>query len=294
MNAGDSRMYGKVDPRRRVLDRVLWTALWACTTTGCTLLRQPPAPAPAAPDCSQPLQEIARLQQALIDKDAEIGQLRAQQNVQAKELRQTTGEVARAEVKLRRLATEAGAASQLAEAEVALQSLTKSPPNGATAQRLQAQQLVAAGSAAFAQGDYGAAVEFAAQAQALVGMVKETQAASSARANGSRVPDCRCSADARRQPSARAAGTLRGDRRRAEARHAGLRARLPRRLVARTRRGQPRGLGVRRAVGGCTTLRGEMTPHRDGCSRRSAILMMTGCNLRRAVYAVPAIAFRLV
>lgn len=175
-------MYGKVDPRRRVLDRVLWTALWACTTTGCTLLRQPPAPAPAAPDCSQPLQEIARLQQALIDKDAEIGQLRAQQNVQAKELRQTTGEVARAEVKLRRLATEAGAASQLAEAEVALQSLTKSPPNGATAQRLQAQQLVAAGSAAFAQGDYGAAVEFAAQAQALVGMVKETQAASSARA----------------------------------------------------------------------------------------------------------------
>lgn len=182
MNAGNCRLYGKVKARRRVPGSLLWTALWACTTAGCTLLQPPPTPAPAAPDCSQPLREIARLQQALIGKDAEIGQLRAQQNVQAKELRQTTGEVARAEVKLRRLATQAGAASQLAEAEVVLQSLSKTPPNGATAQRLQAQQLLAAGSAAFAQGDYGAAVEFAAQAQAIVGMVKETQAAPSARA----------------------------------------------------------------------------------------------------------------
>lgn len=139
--------------------------------SGCALL-QPLAPAPVSVVCDQQDREIVRLQQTLTEKDAEIQQLRAQRNVQAKELKQTTGEVARAEVRLRRLATQADAASQLAEVEVALHGMqTKPLARSAAAQQAQAQQILDAAAASFAQGDYGAAVELAAQSQAIIEML---------------------------------------------------------------------------------------------------------------------------
>jgi hypothetical protein len=145
--------------------------LLAWILSGCALL-QPPAPPPAPVVCDQQDREIVRLQQSLTEKDAEIQQLRAQRNVQAKELKQTTGEVARAEVRLRRLATQADAASQLAEVEVALQGMqTKTLTRRAAAQLAQAQHILDAGAASFAQGDYGAAVELAAQSQEIIDMV---------------------------------------------------------------------------------------------------------------------------
>lgn len=139
---------------------------------GCALLQPPPPPPPQTTvACAEEEREIGRLQQALAEKDAEVRQLHAQQNVQAKVLEETAGEAARAEVKLRRLATQAGAASQLAEVEVALQGAHATHAERAGAQLMQAETILNAGSAAFAQGDYGAAVEFAAQARQVIDMV---------------------------------------------------------------------------------------------------------------------------
>ncbi|MBI5461749.1 MAG: SH3 domain-containing protein [Gammaproteobacteria bacterium] len=161
-------LYCRCTPRRG-LRAALPLLTWLLS--GCALL-QPPAPPPAAVDCTRQDREIVQLQQVLTEKDTEIQRLRAQQNVQAKELKQTTGEVARAEVKLRRLATQADAASQLAEVEVALQGVQSGAhPRRALAQLAQAQLILDAGAASFAQGDYGAAVELAAQSQEIVDMV---------------------------------------------------------------------------------------------------------------------------
>lgn len=145
--------------------------LLACLLPGCAVLQPPPPPPQTTVACEEEEREIARLQQALAEKDAEVGQLRAQQNVQAKVIEETAGEAARAEVKLRRLATEAGAASQLAEAEVALQGARAKHAERAGAQLMQAESILNAGAAAFAQGDYGAAVELAAQAREIIAMV---------------------------------------------------------------------------------------------------------------------------
>ena len=164
--------YGwRISAARGVPRAVSLSVLLAWTLSGCALL-QSPAPPPPPVVCDQQDREIVRLQQTLIEKDTEIQQLRAQQHVQAKVLKETTGEVARAEVKLRRLATQADAASQLAEVEVALQGVrAKAHPRRAAAQLAQAQHILDAGAASFAQGDYGAAVELAAQSQEIIDMV---------------------------------------------------------------------------------------------------------------------------
>ncbi|MFA7387863.1 MAG: SH3 domain-containing protein [Thiohalobacteraceae bacterium] len=142
--------------------------LLAWALSGCALL-QSPAPGPATSDCDPRDQEVARLQQTLAERDAEVQQLRAQQSVQATALKEITVEVARAEVKLRRLATQADAASRLAEAEVALLGMeTEAQTPLRAAQIAEAQRLLDAGAESFAQGEYGAAVELAAESQAII------------------------------------------------------------------------------------------------------------------------------
>ena len=143
-------------------------AVLAWTVSGCALL-QSPAPHPATVDCDPRDQAVARLQQILAEKDAEVQQLRVQQSMQAETLKEITVEVARAEVKLRRLATQADAASRLAEVEVGLQGMQAEAPHRAS-QIAQAQRLLDAGAESFAQGDYGAAVELAAQSQEIIDM----------------------------------------------------------------------------------------------------------------------------
>lgn len=158
----------KVDRWRGLRAVLMSVSVWA--VSGCALL-QPFMP-PASVDCAPQDREIARLQQTLAEKGAEIESLLAQQNVQAEALTQSTGEVARAGVKLRRLATQADAASHLAEVEVALQGLwAQTHRPRAAAQLVQAQRILDAGAVSFEQGDYGTAVEFAAQSQEIIGMV---------------------------------------------------------------------------------------------------------------------------
>ena len=174
MNAANLNRCTRIRRTGCVLRAVATLALPAWMLAGCALLQPPaptPAPFPPPPDCRAQEQEVARLRQAVAEKDSEVQRLRAQQNVQAQELEQTAVEAVRAEVKLRRLATEAGAASQLAEVEVALQQARNLGPGPATPQLQSAQHLLEAGGKAFAQGDFGAAVELAAQAQQLIDMV---------------------------------------------------------------------------------------------------------------------------
>lgn len=184
MNAANVNRCTRIRRAGCVLRAVATLLLPAWMLAGCALL-QPPAPAPALPppDCRAQEQEVSRLQQALAEKDSEVRRLRAQQNVQAQELEQTAVEAVRAEVKLRRLATEAGAASQLAEVEVALQQARKLRPGPTTAQLQSAQALLEAGGQAFTRGDFGAAVELAAQAQQLIDMVVNRQRAPAAHAD---------------------------------------------------------------------------------------------------------------
>lgn len=130
------------------------------------------APAPALPSCVAQQTEIDKLQQTVAARDAEIARLQAHQQGQTKILQETTTEAARAKVKLRRLATQADAASAIAEVEVALNTLAAAHPGRNDAASLaQARQILAAASTAFDQGDYAAAVDLAAQSRQIIDMV---------------------------------------------------------------------------------------------------------------------------
>jgi hypothetical protein len=134
------------------------------------------------------------------------------QREQVKSLQETTREVARAKVKLRRVATQADAASYLAEVEVTLQSLRKAVRGGPERDLLDLAQRIHAKSAAlFAQGDSDvAAMDRAAQAEQLASVVAEERARRAAppeRRRGA-VPSCaRCPHRSERrapQPNVRA------------------------------------------------------------------------------------------
>jgi len=129
-----------------------------------------PAPvlsAPACPACNDRSDEVARLRQEIAARDAELRDLRSSQREQVRAVQESTREVTRAKARVRRLATQADAASYLAEVEVGLESArgaaaTPSPLLGLARAFLEGAQ------APFAQGDYAAAMDRAAQAEQLV------------------------------------------------------------------------------------------------------------------------------
>jgi hypothetical protein len=147
-------------------------ALSGLNITGCSLLKPAPVSAPIPPHdpCEGQQREIERLQQQLTEKEAMIRNLNARQQDQAKALQETTSQVTRDQVRLRRLATQPGAASSIAEAEVALASL-KSSQITAPEQTLQAQRLLDAATASYAKGNYGTAMDHAAQTREFIDMV---------------------------------------------------------------------------------------------------------------------------
>ncbi len=152
----------------------LVTALGGCATAPPAPPSSPPAAAeapvaaPACPRCVDASAEIAALRHELAGRDAELRELRTRQREQARALQETTRQATRAKVKLRRLATQADAASYVAEVEVALDAARTSPGAGSRAALLAlAQEILDASAAPFAHGDYGAAMELAAQAEQL-------------------------------------------------------------------------------------------------------------------------------
>ena len=139
-------------------------------------------PQPACPSCDEHNREIAWLRRELAGREAELRDLRTNQREQVKVIQESTREVTRAKVKLRRLATQAEAASYIAEVEVALESLRASRNAAATSPLLElAQAMITSTAAPFAQGDYGAAMDRAAQAEQLIAVVADNQARSRSR-----------------------------------------------------------------------------------------------------------------
>jgi len=162
--------------------------LWWLTIAGCATTRQPEI---LTSPCEEQQHEIIRLQQLLTDKEQqissliahhknkelEISNLKAHQQNQVKELKETSNQIARAEVKLRRFATEADVASRLAEVEVAMDAL-ESSLNTEHEMPLQvlAQRLLDKASISFKRGKYSAAADHAAQAEQLIDMLMDHNA----------------------------------------------------------------------------------------------------------------------
>lgn len=125
-------------------------------------------------NCTEEQQEIGRLREQLAWKDAEISRLQTHREARVKELEQTTVQAARAEVKLRRVASEAEVASRLAEAEVALQARPDAPES--PLQEL-ARQLLDKALATFQRGEHSEAADLTAQARQLIDMQLTIEAA---------------------------------------------------------------------------------------------------------------------
>ena len=151
-------------------------ALLGLNITGCTLPKPilVAAPIPPHEPCEVQQREIERLQQQLAEKEVLIRNLNARQQDQAKALQETTSQVTRDQVRLRRLATQPGAASSIAEAEVAMASLKLSQV-AAPEQTLQAQRLLDAATASYAKGNYGTAMDHAAQTREFIEMAKDNR-----------------------------------------------------------------------------------------------------------------------
>lgn len=102
---------------------------------------------------------VARLELSLMEKEAQVDELQSQ-------LEDTRQEVVRSMAKLQTLATRAEAASGIAEAEVALQSL-KGAGAEAGPEAAQATKLLKEGATEFDQENYGGALYLATQAKSL-------------------------------------------------------------------------------------------------------------------------------
>jgi hypothetical protein len=181
--------HGVAAPRgawqRRGIVGVLVVALAGCATAPpepappppAPLIVEVPAPERACPTCDDQNREIARLRQELAVRDAELRELRNTNREQAKSLQESTREVTRAKEKTRRFATQADAASYIAEVEVTLAAQRTAPASPMTAPLVaMASGFHAATAAPFAQRDYALAMEHAAQAEALLAVAAAAQA----------------------------------------------------------------------------------------------------------------------
>jgi uncharacterized protein YgiM (DUF1202 family) len=111
-----------------------------------------------------------RLELSLIEKEAQVEELQSQ-------LEETRQEVVRAMAKLQTLASRAEAASGMAEAEVALQSLKTDGGQASEPEATQATRMLKVASAEFDQENYGGALYLANQAKALAATGRGRQAA---------------------------------------------------------------------------------------------------------------------
>jgi hypothetical protein len=149
----------------RLRIRLLLVAL-TLSITACAA-KKPEAAAPPvprrAPALSQPSRaeldrRIARLELALLEKEAQVEDLQAR-------LDDTRQEVVRAMAKLQTLATRAEAASGMAEAELALQPLKSVSGQPSAPEASQARRLLQESSSEFEKENYGGALYLANQAK---------------------------------------------------------------------------------------------------------------------------------
>jgi hypothetical protein len=159
--------------------------------------------------CVDRSDELARLRQELAARDAELRELRASEREQVKAVQESTREITRARARMRRLATQADAASYIAEVEVALGAAQS--PAAQSPMLALGQSFLDAAQAPFAQGDYGTAMDRAAQAEQLVAAAVETAPGTRSRVAGEvllqvRIPlKARSESRLRREPAQAAA-----------------------------------------------------------------------------------------
>lgn len=141
---------------------------------GCAKGGQPPAPAPAVDSTPRIIrvtdtvkvrdpaleQEVTRLELQLLGKDAQMEDLQAR-------LDEARREVVRTMAKLQTVATRAEAASAMAEAELAVQSLRNAPGAAQTLEAAQAATLLQQGTAEFNRQNFGGALYLANQAKSV-------------------------------------------------------------------------------------------------------------------------------
>jgi len=144
-------------------------ALAACHNFALRVTTKPPPPRvpPATVTVKDPEleQRAARLQLRLLEDEARL------EDMQTK-LDEARQEVVRAMAKLQTLATRAEAASAMAEAKIALDSLSAAAGPQPPPEVPQAAQLLAMSSAEFDKQNYGGALYLANQAKGFVGMGK--------------------------------------------------------------------------------------------------------------------------
>ena len=109
---------------------------------------------------------LAKLQLRLLERDAQIKQLEERLNSQQEMLDQAIQEVVRAKAKLRSLESKAEAASEMAEAEIAIKAL-KARLAGQTPnpELIKAQELLQMSAQEFKKENYGGAVYLTSQAK---------------------------------------------------------------------------------------------------------------------------------
>lgn len=131
----------------------------------------------ACPICLDQTDEIVRLRQALASREAELRDLRAAQREQTREVAKSTSETARVQARQRRLATQADAASAIAEAEVAQEAVReRGPVSPSPALSGLAQMAVDAAATAYARSDFATAYERGVQAQVLLAAMPASDA----------------------------------------------------------------------------------------------------------------------
>jgi Bacterial SH3 domain len=135
---------------------------------GCAFQKQDPKPTPAPqrtstaspPARAQAERRIARLELALMEKEAQVDDLQSR-------LDAARQEVVRAMAKLQTLATRAEAASGIAEAELALQPLKAVSGQPSAPEAAQARRLLQESSTEFEKENYGGALYLASQAKTM-------------------------------------------------------------------------------------------------------------------------------
>ena len=109
---------------------------------------------------------LAKLQLQLLERDAQIKQLEDRLNSQQEMLDEAVQEVVRAKAKLRSLETKAEAASEMAEAEIAIKALQTQLADQTQNQELvNAQKLLKMSAQEFKKENYGGAVYLTTQAK---------------------------------------------------------------------------------------------------------------------------------
>jgi hypothetical protein len=232
------RQQSSIAARLRAVAWLVGLALSGCAIT-------PPAESPAP---SRRRTQIRRARYAtrriakwcgcgkeLAGREAELRELRINQREQVKVIQESTREVTRAKVKLRRLATQAETASYIAEVEAALESLRASFGAAATSPLLElARAMITSTAAPFAQADYGTAMDRAAAGGTTDRRGgRQSGSISPAPVRRSAAPGVDTFARDRRRTAAAATAAHRPGGQRPEERHSSGRARIQGHLAAR-------------------------------------------------------------